>query len=129
MRDAPQNCDDIGRVLFRLLNNDKALSRKYKTPVVSKNLLLEPESQPKRAEPRDQKTARRRRALAPTDLRARTSRQQSNDKRHGDRERRPVAEAKSGVQELQTAVFSAMNYPRSPKMILPDLVKRFLGMF
>ena len=59
MRDMPQDRNDIRRALFRLLDNDKALSRKHETAVVAKNFLLESESQPERAEPGDQKAAQR----------------------------------------------------------------------
>ena len=66
MCDPSQNCDDIRRTLFRFLDNDKALSRQYETAIVSKNFLLEPQSQPECAEPRDQKTTRGQGDLRPS---------------------------------------------------------------
>jgi hypothetical protein len=44
-------------VLFRLLDNYEALSRKHETAIVAKNSLLDSESQPERAEPSNQKAA------------------------------------------------------------------------
>ena len=55
MRNVPQNCNDIGRVLFRRLDNYKALSRKYETAIVAKKSPLDSESQPERTELRNQK--------------------------------------------------------------------------
>src|SRR5438552_11676473 len=127
MCDTPQDFDDIRRTLFRFLDNNKALSRQHETAIVSKSVLLEPQPQPERTEPGEQKTAQRQEDLRQQVLPERLA-QQDEDERQNDCECCPAVRRKSRVQNLETTIFRAVNDRRPSKMILPNLAERFLGM-
>ena len=128
MRDTPQDFDDRRSVDFRGLDDDKTLSRKKEAAIVAQQFLLEPQPQPERAKPCDQKTARRQEDLLPSFF-PQNSAQENQDDRHRASECRPVVRRKSGIQEVENTIIRTLNYARSAKVILPDLVKGFFGMF
>jgi hypothetical protein len=103
MSDVPQHRDDIGRFIFGCFDDYEALSRKYKAAIAAKDSVANPESQPERAKPGDQKTAQRR-------WDHRQGRNARDRSQHGDGERRgypecgPLTRSESLMEMLQTAV-------------------------
>jgi hypothetical protein len=57
------------------------------------------------------------------------SAQENQGERHRNSECRPAVRRKSGIQEVENTVIRTLNYRRSAKAILPDLVKGFFCMF
>jgi len=127
MSDTSQYSDDIRRTLFRFLDNNEALRRKYETAVVPQNFFLNPQSQPKRAEPGHQKTGHRQKDLLPLvppeNVAEQNQKEGQNDSGCG-----PAVGGKPGIQDPKTAVLRAVNYPGPSKVVLPNLLKCFLGM-
>ena len=128
MNDTSQDCDDVRRTRFRFLDNNEALRRKYETAVVLQNSFLNPQSQPKRAEPGHQKTGQCQKDLLPL-VRPENLAQQNQKEGQNDSGCGPAVGGKPGIQDPKTTILRAVNYAGPPKMVLPNLLKCFLGMF
>jgi hypothetical protein len=126
--DTPEDFNDIGGVCFRCVDNDKTLPRKHESAIVSKESLLETQPEPERAKPRNHKTEQRQQDLRPSVCPENLA-QEHEAERQSHGERGPAVRRKSGMQNLEATLFSPVNDRRPPKVILPDLVKCFLGMF
>src|SRR5213593_1215584 len=127
MSDTSQDCDDVRRTRFRFLDNNEALRRKYETAVVLQNSFLNPQSQPKRAEPGHQKTGQCQKDLLPL-VRPENVAEQNQKEGQNDSGCGPAVGGKPGIQDPKTAVLRAVNYPGPSKVVLPNLLKCFLGM-
>ena len=100
---APQDRDGSGRFIFGCFDDHEALFGKDQAAVTAKNSVANPESQPERAEPGDQKTAQRR-----WDHRqgrnARGRGQRGDGEHYGYSEYGAFTRSESVMEMLQTAV-------------------------
>jgi hypothetical protein len=107
--------------------DDKAFSREYQTPELSKDLVRKTDTQPQREKPNNRKATGGREQQLPG-IRPENW-YENNCERNSYRERCSTERRKSGVKEFEITAVRTANHSRPAKTILAERLQRFSLMF